>query len=559
MSWILGGFSKKGDFNKIRIPFSPGIKHEKRNQVIYGAGQSLISFTSTNNFFHIISGSGLSEDLKLLDMHDWEHIVNSDEDLSNLNGHFVVINEVQDGFQIINDQLGLRELFFYDNGIEVFFSTRLDWIVNLIEFPTINPNFLSSLWSFENPLIYETLFDDVILLGPGGKARISKNGIEISNNPWRLKKKKSCITNVVDSISKIIDSIISKNGKVNLGFSGGLDSRSLVSLLLNYDKKFWESHTFGQKSNFDVKIANSIANSFKFNHFHHDIKPFSADDIFGTWKDFVLETNCLLPANSYHELNYYNVLPKGEFFIDGGKGEYLRRGLSNRLAILGKQALLDKNINEINKYLQLPKPDIFSKDVVTAWNDIQDKQIINLITTMPEVNELGIHNWVDLYNIRYRSSNSSYPSQTRLDNLTLNLMPFIQPKVLNEVLNLPSSFRSKELINREMLNRFARLKLFPLARYNTIVPFQYNKYTSLIWGKMMRIFLKESSKNTKNFLELNKESLLSRFSESNFINSTFYNKKLIKDTINGYYKGQNNNTSFLLWWMTFDQWHQLLH
>ena len=105
MSWILGGFSKKGDFNKIRIPFSPGIKHEKRNQVIYGAGQSLISFTSTNNFFHIISGSGLSEDLKLLDMHDWEHIVNSDEDLSNLNGHFVVINEVQDGFQIINDSI----------------------------------------------------------------------------------------------------------------------------------------------------------------------------------------------------------------------------------------------------------------------------------------------------------------------------------------------------------------------------------------------------------------------------------------------------------------------
>ncbi|RLC50398.1 MAG: hypothetical protein DRZ79_04435, partial [Candidatus Cloacimonadota bacterium] len=241
------------------------------------------------------------------------------------------------------------------------------------------------------------------------------------------------------------------------------------------------------------------------------------------------------------------------------KGEYLRRGLSNRLAVLGKQALLDKNITNIKKYLQLPKPKIFNKDVVKKWENIQNEQINNLITSMPDVNEIGIHNWVDIYNIRYRTANNNYPLQIRLDKIIPNLMPFIQPKVLNEVLNLPSAFRTKELVNRKMLNGFPRLKLFPLARYNTIIPFQYNKYTSVIWGKIMRNFLKESSKNTEIFLELNKDYLLSRFSDSNFINSALYNKKLIKDTVKGYYKGKNKNVDFLLWWMTFDQWHQLFH
>ena len=559
MSWIFGGFSKNGKLDKIKIPFTPDIKYEKKDRVIYGTGESLIFFTSANNSFHLIAGSGLSEDLELLETSDWKHIVNSGRNISNLNGHFMVISETSDGFQIINDQLGLRELFLYDNGNEVFFSSRLNWIINLIEFPTINHNFLNSLWNFENPLIYETLVDDVMLLGPGGKAKISKNGIEISNNAWQPEKKKSSIANVIESVSKIIDSIISKKGKVNLGLSGGMDSRSLVSLLLTYDKKFWETYTFGQKNNFDVKIANSIAKSFNFNHIHHDIKLFGADDTFGTWQDFVLETNCSSPANLYHELNYYKVLPKDEFFIDGGKGEYLRRGLSNRLAVLGKQALLDKNITNIKKYLQLPKPKIFNKDVVKKWKNIQNIQINNLITSMPDVNEIGIHNWVDIYNIRYRTANNNYPLQIRLDKIIPNLMPFIQPKVLNEVLNLPSAFRTKELVNRKMLNGFPRLKLFPLARYNTIIPFQYNKYTSVIWGKIMRNFLKESSKNTEIFLELNKDYLLSRFSDSNFINSALYNKKLIKDTVQGYYKGKNKNVDFLLWWMTFDQWHQLFH
>lgn len=558
MSLIFGCYSKNGSLQKLPVPFSPEIKYEKKELAIYAGGQSIISFNSKNNLFNIISGTALSANLKLLDRSDWEEIVDKDENLSKLNGHFLAIIETEDGLQIVNDQLGLRELFFYENKTKIFFSTRLDWLIKQMEFPSLNTNFINSLWSFENPLIYETMFENILLLGPGGKAKISSKGIDVSNNPWLPHKKEANIEYIVESVSQIIDSIISQKGKVNLGMSGGMDSRSLLSLLLSQDNKNWESHTFGQKSNFDVKIANHIAKYFKFNHVHHDVEPFKADNTFGTWKDFVLETNSLMPANNYHELSYYKDLPKGEFFIDGGKGEYLRRGLSNRLAVLGKNALLEKNVLEIKKYLCMPKPEIFNSEVTAGQSNLQNEHINQLLQSMPDVAEFGTENWVDLYNIRYRTANSSYPSQTRLDNITPNIMPFIQPNILNAVLNLPPVFRSRELINRKMLKNFPSLKHFPLARYNTIIPFQYNKFSCLIWGKIMRNVLKEKSDNNRRFLEINKDYLLSRFSDSNFRNSDYYNKKLIKDTVTGYYNGQNNNSNFILWWMTFDQWHQLL-
>lgn len=490
---------------------------------------------------------------------DWQNFITSNKNFSELNGHFLLINEIEDGLQILNDQLGLKELFFYENDLEIIFSSRLDWILRFIDQPEINLKFLNSLWNFENPLIYETLLKEVKILGPGGKARITNKGLDISYIPWVPKKVKSDIDHVTDLISTIINSIIVQKGKVNLGLSGGIDSRTLLSLLLQYEKKLWQSHTFGQNTNLDVKIANAMSKFLKFSHVHHEIDLAEADNIFGTWKDFVIETNCLMPAHSYYELNYYKLLPKNEFFIDGGKGEYLRRGLSNRLAILGNQALLDNNIIGIKKYLISSKPDFFTQEIKGKWLINQDEQVNDVVIGMPDVSELGTENWVDLYNIRYRTGNSSYPSQNRLDQIVQNLMPFIQPKILSAVFNLNAKDRENEKINQKILNHNKVLKLFPLARYKTVIPFQYNKYSCLAWGKLMSFFIKESAKLTKDFLNLQKDYLFSRFSDIDFINSPYYDKNLIINTVKNYYKGKNQNSRFVIWWMTFDQWHRFIY
>jgi hypothetical protein len=558
LSYIIGSYSKKANSKKLQIPFAQIVIDTSKVTLAF-ENQLIVNFYDKNGNFNIISGTGLDEDLSPLAENDWKRLLENKTDLSRLNGHFVLIQVTSNEIKLYNDQLGLREVYFYETNDNIIFSTRLDWLVKLIKSPELDQNYLCSYWSFENPLTQHTLCKGVKLLGSAGKANIDARGLFIENTAWSPQKLKIKIDDVFDLVSQNINSLISNKGKLNLGLSGGLDSRTLLSILLNYDRKFWETHTFGQKTYYDVKIANLIARKLKIKHVHHSYKPYDADKLFGAWENFVLQTNALLPCDLYQDLSYYKLLPKNEFFIDGGKGEYLRRGLSNRLAVLGRKALIEGNIGEIKMNLCSLKPQIFNKDITKNWNLYLNNDVTQLVNTMPKPLEIGIDNWVDLYNIRYRTGNASYPSQTRLDSIVPNLMPFIQPKILSAVQNLPAKYRINENINRKILNRKRILKLFPLARYNTVVPFQYNKYSSLIWGKFMSLIFHDKLVDHKFFIETNKEFILSRLSDSDFINNPIYDKKKIKNKIAGYFSGKNNDTNFIIWWLTFDVWNRLFN
>jgi hypothetical protein len=554
MASIIGGFSKNNALSPLeKIPFSPTFSLEQKRFCIYATGNSSYHFAVNDKETAIVCGSGI-ENSSLMTTQDWQKYIQEGSH-SKLNGHYLIIRTQENKMTIENDQLGLREMYFIETENAVYFSTRLDWIMNFRQNNDFNFKYLCSLWNFENPLLFETLVDNVSLLGAGGIAIISDKGLSISNQSWIPQINKTSIEEVIHSLQKLIASIIEKK-KISLGFSGGIDSRTILALLLNYPFDSWETHTFGQKSNFDITIANAIAKKYNFTHFHHDIEPFTNDNLMGNWEEFVLGTNCFMPAHYYHEHNYYKILPKDTFFIDGGKGEYIRRGLSNRLAVLGKKALQENNIEEIKKYLINQKPNFFSRDVTKDWDISLTKQVDELMKIMPKVAELGVENWVDLYNIRYRTGNSSYSSQTRLDAIIPNLMPFIQPNVLNKVFNLSPKIRKRETINRKILAKHLLLLLFPLARYETVIPFQHNKFSSLIWAKLMRKMIKERDDKIHHFLLINKSYILSRLSDSDFINSSFYDRNKIIDFAKTYYKGDKSKANFLIWWLTFDKWYQ---
>ena len=279
----------------------------------------------------------------------------------------------------------------------------------------------------------------------------------------------------------------------------------------------------------------------------------------GEWQDFVLETNAILPSDIYHELSYYHSLPKDEFLIDGGKGSILRRCLSKRLSTFGKNDLLNKNLNNIKKLLFTKKPQIFNKDVTRNWESYQNEEVSRLMQAMPDPLEIGVDNWVDLFCIKYKTANTSYPSQTRLDSIVTNIMPYIQPKILSAIFNLPEKIRVNENINRSIINRHKELKSFPLARYKTFIPFQYNKYSSLFWSKFMRTFFKDELINHRIFINSNKEFLNSRLGDSDFINSPIYDTHKISTKVNDYFLGKSDDTNFIIWFMTFDVWNRLFN
>jgi hypothetical protein len=558
VSYIIGSYSSNGVWNKTKITFAPVVLETEKILLAFEE-QSVIKFYDDDGNLNIITGTGLDNNLKLLTENDWKNILQNETDHLDLNGHYLVIKVGSDEVTFYNDQLGLREVYFYENNGNLLFSTRLDWIIKLIEAPELDYNFLCSFWSFENPLTERTFCQGIKLLGPGGKARITKKGLSVANKSWLPEKLDVNRADVINLISQTIDSILQTDRITNLGLSGGIDSRTILALLLDYDKKLWRTTTFGQKNYADVRIANSMAKILKFHHTNHSCKPFFSDNIFGNWEDFSLETNGLLPADFYHELSYYKMLPKDDFFIDGGKGEYIRRGLSSKFSILGKNDLLSGNIDGIKKYLYSPKPPIFNQDVTQNWSKYHSEDVSHVVNSMPVPLEFGVENWVDLYNIRFRTGNASYPSQTRLDSYVQNLMPFNQPRILSAVLNLPNSDRSDEKINRDILNKKRILKLFPLARYNTVIPFQHNKYTCFVWGKLMRLIYKDKQRNHRAFIEANKEFILSRMKDTDFINNPIYEKKRIRDKVNAYFLGKSNDTGFVIWWMTFDVWNRLFY
>ncbi len=74
----------------------------------------------------------------------------------------------------------------------------------------------------------------------------------------------------------------------------------------------------------------------------------------------------------------------------------------------------------------------------------------------------------------------------------------------------------------------------------------------------MKYFIKESSENLHLFLNLNKDYIFSRLSDIDFINSPVYDRNKIEVSIRDYYKGLKINANFIVWWMTFDQWHKLI-
>jgi len=66
---------KKRNLKKIKLPFSPTIALEKKKIAIFCEGQSLLNFEDQNGFINIVSGTGLDEELNLLNEYDWKNII----------------------------------------------------------------------------------------------------------------------------------------------------------------------------------------------------------------------------------------------------------------------------------------------------------------------------------------------------------------------------------------------------------------------------------------------------------------------------------------------------
>jgi len=122
---------------------------------------------------------------RLMDFHDWEAFLSKkNNNIRNLNGHFVIVEWEPGSLRIKNDQLGMRDMFFADTKNYLAFSTRLDWLIPFIEGPEIDFEIFSSSWLCVNPLSDECFITNTERLGQGGSARFEDNNFTKTNQPW---------------------------------------------------------------------------------------------------------------------------------------------------------------------------------------------------------------------------------------------------------------------------------------------------------------------------------------------------------------------------------------
>jgi|GEM_PF-1222034 len=573
MSWIFGILKKNKQVvlpEKSYYQFSRKEKFSVETKDYYfacgkGHRNSFYKYDRNTDSGWMVCGTGISyEDnsFHLMDFHDWEGFLSKkNNNIRNLNGHFIIVEWENCNLRIRNDQLGMRDMFFTQTEEYIAFSTRLDWLIPFIKEPEIDFEIFSSSWLCVNPLTYDCFIKNAQRLGPGGTARYEDNNFTKYNKPWLPEYAfKIPGRNYFELISEINTLGIKQDIQLILGLSGGIDSRVLLSILLQQDRKKWSAYTYGDSNFPDVIIAKKLAINFGFTHKTISNLIPSIECEIDNFTEYVLQTHAYINGYFFYEQDHYELLDKNHLLIDGGKGEYCTRSFAKWLFLKGQDAILNRNYKKVLVFLVISKPNIFKQELMKLMMKSCELQIKEHIDTLPPIKEIGAGNWVDLFTIRTRTSILGSLTQSRLDGIIYNYMPFLQPSFLRKILSLSSKYRSKNKIYKTIMKKGeTKLKRFPLVKGYSIIPFTYNNYMSHIFGKVYERFqVFQTTDYSKLFLMNNMEYVQDTMHSKEVREYPYFDYENIHNMVQGYYSGKDIYAKDILWWLTFDVWRKKL-
>ncbi|MFA5805962.1 MAG: asparagine synthase-related protein [Melioribacteraceae bacterium] len=495
MSWIIGA---SGNFTREQIEKIKRFNTNSNFQinepnlfVIAGGNIGTLFFSETNSENKFIAvGIGIKDQLdqtKFLTANDWGRITN-EEEIQGLNGHFVLLRWNNNEIKIFTDSLGLRDIYItrLANGV-VLFSTRADWIAKIIK-AKLNFKEFGSRWLLFNQISSKSVFENIERITVGTKVNINRLSGEVTTSKFNWQPTFTKIDYPVLDFSKTLNDFIFfpliNQQKLSLSLSGGMDSRVILSYLLNSKYRDWYTHTFGDGNHPDSLVAKKITSNLGVTHEGINMSLPEGDSIIQEIADYVSGTLVNNAASGFLQLRNYNKLVgRNEIIIDGGFGEIWRREFFNRLLITGQKALINNNAKEIIPYLTIHRANIFNEDVRLEMLCGCEEQINNIFSELPRINEIGIENWVDLFAIKTRLVNYYSHEQTRLDSLVMCYMPFAQPFLLDNIFNISIEQRKNGKMFRKLIrNNYSPLLKYPLAKGQLSHPFWLNTIQSRIWN-----------------------------------------------------------------------------
>jgi len=510
----------------------------------------------------VVSGIGLED--RIFEEKDWHKILSTSKpEIDYPDGHYVVITITDKSIKFYTDPTGIRDLFILHSRDIIYFSTRLDWLANFQEMK-INFSEFSTRWLLFNQLSHDSVIHGVMRITAGRKAEVNLNSMsldidETCMHDW-LSDKPYSFDVILEKLKKVVLTPFNRDEKISVSLSGGLDSRVILSYLLDADNSNWDTHTFGEDRHPDVIIAGLICKDLNIPHSVYKHEEYSTYEAVKLLKDYTCQTIVNNSASAIMQLDLYdNLAERDHVIIDGGFGEIWRRDFFNRLLYKGKKDLIEKNAEQIFKHIVIPRADIFNEKINKQMYEGALKQISDLFESNPPIKEIGLGNWLDLIGLKTRLVNYYGPEQTRLDLKLRSYMPFAQKSLLCSLFSIPlSERRNGKLLRKIIKHNFPELRSFPLAKGSFSYPYGLGTVESRVYSvvrKKMEWKLFTDNVRT-NFLNRHSEYINDTVNSRNVRECDLYDYSKVKKLADEYYSGNKNLAHDLDWWLSFDEFRR---
>jgi hypothetical protein len=477
-----------------------------------------------------------------------------------LDGHFIALRWNDDKIEIFSDQLGLRTMYFskYQDGI--CFSTRLDWVAKTTKKDELDLETIAERWLLFNQLSFKSCVQGVERLGPAGEA-VFIDGVVRKNTfqEWLPEPQKSSIEHAISLLDHLTNISVESKLPISLSLSGGIDSRTILALILKNDKNLFAAHTFGEQNDPDVQIAKHLVRDLDVKHSYFQEPMPNTDALINMIQEYAAQNLLVEPVSSILRLRYYKYqYSKREIVIDGGFGEIARRQYLNRLKILGSNAIRKNNIEKVLSHLRVHRADIFTPEYARMLEGYAKRGLAQKLEGMPKVNDMGIDNYLDIFAMRTRIPNFGGVEQARSDGEVLSYMPMVQPSFLNAVFNLDVRYRKNGRMYHEIIKRYApNLAHYPLVKGGTTYPYPLSSLLAWFYVKAKnKLFKPFVDTTSKQFLLYMKDYIYSLAQDVN--TCPYYSQSKILGAIDSFYKGDENQRQTVEWWLTFELWRKSL-
>lgn len=572
MSWFLGGIGnfKEDLFTDIQrqVPAHLFKIFSGDMFLIAGGIPNTCKFEISNhalnkkNWLQVGAGITREHPQKFLSNSDWQNIVdnNSEADLT-IDGHYVLASWNKDKIFIVTDRIGLRDFYFCkDEHGNIFFSTRIDWLARFVN-TEIDFKEFGSRWLLFNQISTRSILKNINRVTGGNVLIIDrhKKNAELKKNNWlpALSGTNYSEHNFYEDLKSLI-TFPMLDYKLSLSLSGGLDSRVILSYLLN-QKGNWDTHSFGSEKHPDFIIAKRIADDFKINHVHLDSPEQSSEEFFNELLDYSGITVINTSASSLMQLGHYKLLQNSQdIIIDGCPGEIWRRQFFNRLSYFGKKYILKRDFKNIIKLIAYHKADIFNDDVNEIMHNGSEEQLEEIFEILPAPEIIGVENWIDLFAIKTRYPNYFLHEQVRTDSIVLTYMPFTQISMLEKLLLMKYSLKKNARLFWNIISQNApSLKTYPLVKGTIVHPFYLTPLQTRLWSLAAKKFKRKITEENYRTLTLKKLSnVINDFANSkNAFKNSYYNERKLNNLFQSY--NINEKSAYEIdWWLTFEMFNK---